>query len=215
MIKKNISLAFISAAALAGCASTPTGDLYWKYDLGADFNEMKALMDSPEFRAQVNDSTHYTIPICGFADEENTTEIIEYLIKVGGDVTSCRERGYFTTPLHVAVKGNSIENASILLANGADPNVENYDGETPLGIAEKEGYYKIAKMINSYEEDWQKANSEGEVNAFEEYLEQYPNAMHSAEAKLKLALLESMSDPEANAGSVVAETETRELFQEG
>ena len=72
MIKKNISLAFISAAALAGCASTPTGDLYWKYDLGADFNEMKALMDSPEFRAQVNDSTHYTIPICGFADEENT-----------------------------------------------------------------------------------------------------------------------------------------------
>ncbi|WP_420555094.1 ankyrin repeat domain-containing protein [Neptuniibacter marinus] len=216
MIKRFISLALISTAVLTGCASTPTGDLYWKSDTGADFNEMKALMDSPEFRAQINDGTHYTIPTCGFADNKNATEILEYLIKIGGAVTSCHSGiyRYFTTPLHEAVKGNSIKNASILLANGADPNIENSDGETPLGIAEEEAYHEIAEMINSYENDWQKAKSDNEINAFKEYLEQYPNALHSDEARLKVALLESMNEPEVNARVVVTEPDAKELQQE-
>ncbi|WP_211183759.1 ankyrin repeat domain-containing protein [Pseudoalteromonas arctica] len=214
MIKRFVSLALISTAALTGCTSTPTGDLYWKYDMGADFNEMKALMDSPEFRAQVNDDTHYTIPTCGFADIKNSAEILEYLINVGGSVTSCHSRRYFTTPLHKAVKGNSIKNVSILLANGADPNIENFDGETPLGIAEEEGYYKITEMINSYENDWQKAKSDNEINAFKEYLEQYPTALHSDKAKLKIALLESINEPKIDTGVAVTELDTKELHQE-
>ncbi|MEH6567016.1 MAG: ankyrin repeat domain-containing protein [Halopseudomonas sp.] len=216
MIKRSISLALISAAVLTGCTSTPTGDLYWKSDMGADFNEMKVLMDSPEFRAQVNDGTHYTIPTCGFADDKNAAEILEYLIKIGGSVTSCHSGvyRYFTTPLHKAVKGNLIENASVLLANGADPNIENSDGETPLGIAEEEGYHEISEMINSYENDWQKAKSDNEINALNEYLEQYPKALHSDEARLKVALLESMDEPQVNASVVVTEPDAKELQQE-
>jgi hypothetical protein len=216
MIKRSISLALTSAAALTACTSTPTGDLYWMSDMGADFNEMKVLMDTPEFRAQINDGTHYTIPTCGYADNKDSAEILEYLIKVGGSVTSCHSGiyRYFTTPLHEAVKGNLIENASVLLANGADPNIENSDGETPLGIAEEEGYHKIAEMINSYENDWRKAKSDNEINAFNEYLEQYPKALHSDEARLKVALLESMNEPEVNASVVVTEPDAKEPQQE-
>jgi hypothetical protein len=216
MIKISISLALISAAVLTGCTSTPTGDLYWKSDMGADFNEMKALMDTPEFRAQINDGTHYTIPTCGFADNKNSAEILEYLIEIGGSVTSCHSDiyRYFTTPLHKAIKGNLIDNASVLLANGADPNIENSDGETPLGIAEQEGYHDIEEMINSYENDWHKAKSDNEINAFKEYLEQYPKALHSDEAKLKVALLESINEPEVNASVVVTESDAKELQQE-
>lgn len=216
MIKRSISLVLISAAVLTACTSTPTGDLYWMSDMGADFNEMKVLMDTPEFRAQINDGTHYTIPTCGYADIKNSAEVLEYLIKIGGSVTSCNSGiyRYFTTPLHEAVKGNLIDNASVLLANGADPNVENSDGETPLGIAEEEGYHEIAEMINVYENDWQKAKSDNEVNAFNEYLEQYPKALHSDEARLKVALLESMNEPEVNASVVVTEPDAKEVQQE-
>ncbi len=206
MTRMSLTLVLISTAFLTGCANTPTGSLYWKYDLGADFSEMKELMDSPEFKAQINDGTDYMIPTCGFADNQDTAEILEYLIEIGGDVTICYYwNDNFTTPLHEAVKGNAINNVSILLANGADPNFEDTAGETPLGIAEEEGYNEIAEMIKSYEDDWQKTKSINDINAFKEYLEQYPKALHSDEAKLKLALLESINESKAETNIAVTE----------
>lgn len=74
----------------------------------------------------------------GWAQGENI-EVLELLIQAGADVNGL-ENDTFGSPLHTAAAVGAIPNRSLattdfLLKNGANPNIVNHRGETPLFIA--------------------------------------------------------------------------------
>lgn len=58
------------------------------------------------------------------------------------------------TPLHLALVGGV---AKVLLENGADPEVQNWRGETALNVAEAGGKEGVAKVLKSWIESGHKA----------------------------------------------------------
>ena len=54
------------------------------------------------------------------------------------------------TPLHMAAYVGSIELASILLANGADANVQAAGGKTPVDIARQENHLPFVEFVSNY-----------------------------------------------------------------
>jgi ankyrin repeat protein len=74
--------------------------------------------------------------------------LIEKLVAKGARLEAADELG--NTPLHLAVMGNSYFAVEALLKAGAPILVANCDGLTPLELAEKKGFFQIARSI------WQK-----------------------------------------------------------
>ena len=74
---------------------------------------------------------------------ENFTEVLEYLLKndinPNINITACENSGILHdgTPLHIAVEKLSIDLVRILINYGADKNLRNKYGMTPLDIAKK------------------------------------------------------------------------------
>lgn len=62
------------------------------------------------------------------------TEVVQYLIALGVDVNA--QDGYGCVPLHYATRSGQIEAARELLKAGADANVLNRRGLTPLRVAD-------------------------------------------------------------------------------
>ena len=71
-------------------------------------------------------------------------DVVKLLLDKGATVDAKVNNGL--TPLFVAVDSGQLEAVRLLLDKGANPNVEAV-GLTPLGIAEKKGYSKIADLL--------------------------------------------------------------------
>ncbi|MBW2091928.1 MAG: tol-pal system protein YbgF [Deltaproteobacteria bacterium] len=93
------------------------------------------------------------------AAKHNSVETAELLIANGAKVNAGRyvrrkdwADHYSFTPLHQAVRYHHVEMVKLLLENGADPNISAHPatGETPLRIARKNGYLKIAGILKDY-----------------------------------------------------------------
>lgn len=54
------------------------------------------------------------------------------------------------TLLHGAAMSGDVEEASRLLAAGADPTIENRYGLTPLGVARKLGHARVGELLSGY-----------------------------------------------------------------
>ena len=54
---------------------------------------------------------------------------------------------YNNTPLHLAVAQNDYTMVSLLLKKGADPNIANRSGITPISIAKRMSYSKLVKVL--------------------------------------------------------------------
>eukprot|EP01129_Flabellula_baltica_P011773 TRINITY_DN5205_c0_g1_i3.p1 TRINITY_DN5205_c0_g1~~TRINITY_DN5205_c0_g1_i3.p1 ORF type:complete len:487 (+),score=95.27 TRINITY_DN5205_c0_g1_i3:772-2232(+) len=69
------------------------------------------------------------------ASEHNQTEILEYLILNGANLSSTDING--NTPLHHSIKCGSLLSSALLLLRAADINLRNNEGESPLDLAIK------------------------------------------------------------------------------
>jgi ankyrin repeat protein len=53
------------------------------------------------------------------------------------------------TALHTAVLSGNIKTVRVLLAGGADKSIENYEGDTALSLAEKNGHSEVANILRT------------------------------------------------------------------
>jgi uncharacterized protein len=76
-------------------------------------------------------------------------EIVALLIQRGAVVDAMDRLGSYGSPLFIfaATAGSDIEIARMLLAAGADPNLENDDGDQPLHYAAISGNVELGKLL--------------------------------------------------------------------
>lgn len=75
-----------------------------------------------------------------------TIDTIVLLMRYGADVNRWDE-DHSTTPLLAAVVNNQLDAVRILLAVGADPNVRNDVGDSPLRFYAESGYLEMARLL--------------------------------------------------------------------
>ena len=82
------------------------------------------------------------------SDEEpgQPIEAVVLLIRHGADVNRWDERHRYT-PILAAVQNEHINAARILLAAGADPNVSDDEGDSPLRICAQKGNLEMARLL--------------------------------------------------------------------
>lgn len=83
------------------------------------------------------------------AVESNDSQKVKVYLNMGISPNSHLDRAEIR-PLHVAVAYKAFKTAKLLLAAGADPLVEDEEGETPLDLAKACQY---EKMIRLFERD--------------------------------------------------------------
>lgn len=73
-------------------------------------------------------------------------DLVVVLLRYGASVNTWDTR-HTTTPLLTAVQIQHIEAARILLAAGADPNVRDNEGDSPLRICAQRGLLDMARLL--------------------------------------------------------------------
>ena len=89
------------------------------------------------------------VPLKGAVEEladGGPIEAVVLLLRHGADVDGGRIPGN-ATPLLVAAMNQQSEAARMLLAAGADPNVRDDEGETPLGLSRKYGNHEMVGLL--------------------------------------------------------------------
>ncbi|KAL6614834.1 hypothetical protein ACP70R_037104 [Stipagrostis hirtigluma subsp. patula] len=81
------------------------------------------------------------------AIEEKNTELLEDIIRYGGDINRPMKDG--TTALHRAVCDGNIEMVELLLENGADIDKLDNNGWTPRALADQQGHDEIQLLFKS------------------------------------------------------------------
>lgn len=121
---------------------TPVGQLNELIHNGDITGALTVLRGSPDlaFKADKDGMT----PLHWAADRGNPEVTRALLALLGDDLEITRSRmnardDSGDTPLHYAVNTESEDVAKLLIAAGADPHVENEEGETPLALAEASG----------------------------------------------------------------------------
>ena len=86
---------------------------------------------------------------CSLANNSDALEIADSLINLGADVNGAGPSGGERTmyPLLIAVKQNNVDLTKLLLEHRANKDIKNESGETPLTIAEKNGFQDIATLL--------------------------------------------------------------------
>lgn len=86
------------------------------------------------------------IPVMYFPVVGGYKDIAETLLAQGANVNAGAGG---TTPLHGAAMFNRREMAEWLLAHGADPSLPNYEGKTPLQVAQDSGSSDVAELLGA------------------------------------------------------------------
>lgn len=94
-----------------------------------------------DFKVEVN-SLHYAVSI-------NEKNYVLDLVKDEPNLASQLNKEGLT-PLHIAVKTNSLTSLEVMLDNKINPNLKNADGMTPLVYAIKNNKSKAVKMLLRY-----------------------------------------------------------------
>ncbi len=88
----------------------------------------------------------YYAALCGFQD------LVEYLIaKYPQHINA--SGGYYVSPLVAALAGRHLQTAELLRYNGANPNIQGYSGNTPLGLAAYYGDVEMVRVLLNLEAD--------------------------------------------------------------
>jgi ankyrin repeat protein len=74
-------------------------------------------------------------------------DVAEYLVKAGANVNSKSQNGLKVAPLQSAAAGKHVKIAKLLLDYGADPNIREQGGYTPLHAAAQNGDEEMIRML--------------------------------------------------------------------
>ncbi len=95
------------------------------------------------------------------ADDPTRFEVLDFLLKYDGGVNemevdlkgrkACRQRtGFRGTPLHHAIRGNSVEAVTYLLETSASPLAQSWSSRNALEVAESSGDHIIAEIMRRW-----------------------------------------------------------------
>lgn len=119
------------------------------YDLNALLGEIASLPEFFNCKVDVNMRGafgNYPIhAVCTWQDKD----AVETLISNGADINSVGERA--ETPIFRPLRDNNLDFLEFLLLHGANKNVRNEDGLTPLDIARAKGFDDIVSLLESFQ----------------------------------------------------------------
>ncbi len=96
--------------------------------------------------AQISAHGAHDLPLLYYAVIGGYQELGDYLLAKGAEVNAGEGS---TTPLHGAVMCNQPGIVGWLLEHGADPQAKNYEGKTPLQLAEEKGLQDIINRLQA------------------------------------------------------------------
>ncbi|XP_060079941.1 uncharacterized protein LOC132559349 [Ylistrum balloti] len=106
-----------------------------------DLHMIKILVNHPGINiSSENDHPLYHAVISG------NIPLVNILLQSKKMKVNCSDEAN-TTPLHISVRNNCMEIASMLLTENADPKLKDINGNTPLEIAEKHGDARMIALI--------------------------------------------------------------------
>ncbi|KAF4963961.1 hypothetical protein FSARC_8096 [Fusarium sarcochroum] len=115
-------------------------------EYGVDFNKTDAL----NFAAGDDERAGNRIPVMAYLIDEVGLSINRLDYANAEEAAGVHERWQNGTALHHAVLGKATENLEYLLARGADRNVKNLRGETPLDLARKNEWDEGIRLLESW-----------------------------------------------------------------
>ena len=92
-------------------------------------------------------SSTFASPPLHLAVSHNVVPIVRSLLEAGAD-PDAREPHSHSTALHIAAKMGRTDLVRVLLEAGADPDAHDESGQTPLQIAEREGWPEVTRLLN-------------------------------------------------------------------
>lgn len=109
----------------------------------------KTLIDTDHSIINTSDSAGYTAlhSLVNNNVSQKNTDLIKYLISLGANVNIQTEDDFKITPLHIAAKNGDCEIARILLDAGANRNIKNAGGRTPLDTAKRAGKVDVSDIL--------------------------------------------------------------------
>ena len=90
-------------------------------------------------------------------------DVVEYLVKAGSNVNSKSNNGLKVAPIQSATAGGHYKIVKILLDYGADPNIREQGGHTPLHAAAQNGDEEIIRMLLYRGADFSLTNNDGKT----------------------------------------------------
>lgn len=100
-----------------------------------------------------------------FACKKSNSQMVHYLLKWGSNVSDLGLDG--DSPLHTAAwSGNdqdpeALATAKLLIKNGADVNLSDKNGCTPMHVAAHTGYSSLSKLLSDFGGDWNARDGSG------------------------------------------------------
>jgi hypothetical protein len=121
-------------------------------------------------------------------DKKNGGEILQMLSQPGSTLINSRDVSTNRTALHIVVERRDLTWLNFLLARGADPNLADNKGVTPLLLAVRIGFLDAVDALVKKGARVDEGNSTGETPLI--------SAVHSRNLPLMRALLVAGADPD-------------------
>lgn len=116
------------------------------------------------------------------------SEVNDTLSQPGSQIINTRDGGTGDTALHILVARRDTPWVNYFLARGADPNIRNNKGETPLVVAAAIGYVDGVELLTASGARPDEANATGETPLM--------SAVHRHDLAMVRVLLKAGADPD-------------------